>query len=146
MRSRIIWIVAIAAALADGAATADAQEGKEAAVRQAEQGLGAELFNKRCAQCHSLEKGKNGNGPSLYGIVDRRAAVVPGFKYSRALRQMAADKDLTWNEENLAAFLGRPSLLVPGTRMAFPGVKDEEGLIALVEWIKANSGPPSGNP
>lgn len=136
----------MAAALADGAATADAQEGKEVAVQEAEQDLGAELFNKRCAQCHSLEEGKNGNGPSLYGIIDRQAAVVPGFKYSRALRQKAADNDLRWNEENLAAFLSRPSLLVPGTRMAFPGVKDEEGLIALVEWVKANSGPPSEVP
>ena len=107
---------------------------------------GEALFNKRCAQCHSLAEGKNGNGPSLFRIVDREAAVVPGFKYSRALTAMAADESLKWSEENLTAFLTRPSLLVPGTRMAFPGVKKEEDLAALVAWIKANSGPPSGTP
>ncbi|MCK5496793.1 MAG: c-type cytochrome, partial [Hyphomicrobiaceae bacterium] len=103
---------------------------------------GEALVNKRCAQCHSLVEGKNGNGPSLFRIVGREAAVVPGFKYSRALRRMAADESLKWSEENLTAFLTRPSLLVPGTRMAFPGVKKEEDLAALVAWIKANSGPP----
>lgn len=107
---------------------------------------GEGMFKKRCAQCHSLADGRNGNGPSLFRIIGREAAVLPGFKYSRAMRQMAADESLTWSEENLTSFLARPSLLVPGTRMAFPGVKKEEDLMNLIAWIKANSGPPSGEP
>lgn len=107
---------------------------------------GKALFVKQCAQCHSLAKDKNGNGPSLHRVVGRMAASVPGFKYSRAMRQMAAEDELVWSEENLARFLERPSLLVPGTRMAFPGMKNKEDLSSLIEWIKANSGPTSDQP
>lgn len=145
MRLKFIGTIAVAAALTAGIAPAWAQEGKKAAVQAETPDAGGALFKKRCAQCHSLEDGKNSNGPSLYGIVNRDAAVYPGFKYSRALRQMAA-KSLRWDEENLAAFLSRPSRFAPGTRMAFPGVKNEAELAALVEWIKANSGPASGEP
>jgi len=136
--------LALAVALAICATQASAQEAGKAATAD-DVSAGEALFNKRCAQCHSLMEGKNGNGPSLFRIVDREAAVVPGFKYSRALRRMAAEESLKWSEENLTAFLTRPSLLVPGTRMAFPGVKKEEDLAALVAWIKANSGRPSGS-
>ncbi len=100
----------------------------------------AALFNNKCARCHSLVEGKNGNGPSLFGIIGREAAALPGFKYSRALRQMAADESLIWSEENLAAFLARPSLLVPGTRMAFGGFRKEADIENLIAWIKANGG------
>ena len=143
MRLSHFRVIAFAAVLAACATQASAQEEAKAA-----DGIsaGAALFNKRCAQCHSLLEGKNGNGPSLFGIVGREAAVVPGFKYSRALRRMAADDSLKWSEENLTTFLTRPSLLVPGTRMAFPGVKKEEDLATLVAWIKANSGSPAGDP
>lgn len=120
------------------------EEGK--AANAVEVSAGEALFNKRCRQCHSLAEGKNSNGPSLFRVIDREAAALPGFKYSRALRQMAADEALKWSEENLTAFLARPSLLVPGTRMAFPGFRKEEDLAILVAWIKANSVPPSGNP
>ena len=145
MRSNFITMIAVAAALAAGMAPAWAQEGNKAAVPAKKPDPGEALFNKRCAQCHSLEDGKNSNGPSLYGIVNRGAAVYPGFKYSRAMRQMAK-RPLRWSEENLTAFLSRPSRFAPGTRMAFPGVKNEKDLAALVEWIKANSGPASGEP
>jgi cytochrome c len=145
MRLSYFRILALAVALAVCAAPAPAQEeGKAAEAAGTDAGEG--LFNKSCAQCHSLAEGKNGNGPSLFRIIGRKAAVLPGFKYSRALRQMAADESLTWSEVNLATFLGRPSLLVPGTRMAFPGVKKEEDLATLLAWIKTNSGPPSAEP
>lgn len=145
MRSDHIRTLAVAAVLALCAMPAPAQEG---AITVDADGVdaGEALFNKRCAQCHSLADGKNGNGPSLFRIVNKQAAVVPGFKYSRALRQLAAEESLKWNEENLASFLTQPSLLVPGTRMAFPGMGNEGDLAILIEWIKANSGPPSGEP
>ena len=145
MRLGNIRLLAVGMALALCAAPATAQEGKKAAEAESVD-IGKALFSKRCAQCHSLADGKNGNGPSLFRVINREAAMVPGFKYSRALRQMAADESLKWSEENLIAFLTRPSLLVPGTRMAFPGMSSEESLAALIEWIKANSGPPWGEP
>lgn len=145
MRLGNIRLLAVGMALALCAAPATAQEGKKAAEAESVD-IGKALFSKRCAQCHSLADGKNGNGPSLFRVINREAAMVPGFKYSRALRQMAADESLKWSEENLTAFLTRPSLLVPGTRMAFPGMSSEESLAALIEWIKANSGPPWEEP
>lgn len=143
MRLSNIRILALAATLAIGASQASAQEAAKTADSA---DAGEVLFDKKCAQCHSLVEGKNGNGPSLYGIVDRAAAVVPGFKYSRALQRMAANESLIWDEDNLAAFLTRPSLLVPGTRMAFPGMENEKDLAVLLEWIRANSGPSSREP
>lgn len=145
MRLGNIRLLAVGMALALCAAPATAQEGEKVAEAESVD-IGEALFSKRCAQCHSLADGKNGNGPSLFRVINREAAMVPGFKYSRALRQMAADESLKWSEENLTAFLTRPSLLVPGTRMAFPGMSSEESLAALIEWIKANSGPPWGEP
>ena len=145
MKLNYFRILALAGAFTMYAAAAPAQEEGNTADADSVS-AGEALFNKRCAQCHSLVEGRNGNGPSLFGIVNREAAAVPGFKYSRALRQMAADESLKWSEENLIAFLTRPSLLVPGTRMAFPGMRNEEDLATLVDWIKANSGPPSGEP
>lgn len=145
MRSDHIRTLAVAVALALCAMSATAQE--EAKTADADDiAVGEALFNKKCAQCHSLADGKNGNGPSLFRIVNREAALLSGFKYSRALRQLSAGESLKWTEENLTAFLARPSLLVPGTRMAFPGIENEADRAALVEWIKANSGPPWGEP
>lgn len=133
------------AGLVVGGAQVPAQQAAQPAALPPED-PGEVLFVKKCAQCHSLAKDKNGNGPSLHGIVGRQAASVAGFKYSRAMRQMATDDALEWSEENLLLFLERPSFLVPGTRMAFPGIRTKEDLAALVAWIKANSGPPSGQP
>jgi len=138
--------IAIAVALAFYASPTLAQEQDKAEDKTVAVDPGEGLFNKRCAVCHSLAEGKNGNGPSLFRIIGRKAAVLPGFKYSRALRQTAADEALAWSEKNLAIFLTRPSRLVPGTRMAFPGVKKKDDVATLVAWIKANSGPPSGDP
>jgi len=143
MKSNAVRILAIAAAL-NLCAVKTYAAGSEEAPAAENVSPGEALFNRKCAQCHSLAEGKNGSGPTLYGIVDREAAVVPGFKYSRAMRDMAQDPGLEWNDANLAAFLARPSHLVPGTRMAFPGIADEKQLAALIDWLKANSGPPSG--
>ena len=93
--------IAFAVALALYAGQAFAQGADEAAGVKADEaagvGAGGELFKKRCAPCHSLADGRNGNGPSLFGIIDRKAADLSSFKYSRALRQMAADDSLKWS-------------------------------------------------
>ena len=143
MKSIFTWMIAVAAMSMACAGAASAQQAGQETIPA---DPGAILFEKRCAQCHSLSKGKNGNGPSLHGVINRPAASEPGFKYSRAMRQMAAEESLNWSEEYLAAFVARPSQLVPGTRMAFAGMENEEDREALVAWIKANSGPPFNEP
>lgn len=131
---RVIAVLAVSAAISPAAIAQDAAKDDSAETGQA-------LFEKKCGQCHSLAQGKNGNGPSLYGLMNRRAATVAGFKYSRAMRAKANEESLIWTESALSEYLTRPSDLVPGTRMAFPGLKDDEKRAALIEWIKNNSGP-----
>jgi cytochrome c len=72
---------------------------------------GAAVFNDRCADCHTL--GASSQGPDLVGVVGRRAASLPGYPYSAALKASG----LTWTPANLDQFLQGPRQLVPGTAM-----------------------------
>jgi cytochrome c len=115
------WVLAIAmiAAVPVAAMAADADAGKA-------------VFNK-CKACHQVDK--NGVGPHLGQVVGRKAASVEGFKYSPALEKSG----LTWDEATLDKWLQGPSKLVPGTKMIFPGIKDETdraNLIAYLETLK----------
>ena len=82
---------------------------------------GKKIF-KKCKACHDVKEGKNKVGPSLYNIVGATAGSVEGFKYSKAL----LESGLTWDEENLRAFVTKPKKLIPGNRMAFAGLKKEK--------------------
>lgn len=72
---------------------------------------GRTLYEARCGGCHSLDA--NRVGPLHRGVVGRRAASVPNYNYSQALRASS----LTWTEANLDRWLSGPTRLVPGTRM-----------------------------
>ncbi|WP_284419533.1 MULTISPECIES: c-type cytochrome [unclassified Bradyrhizobium] len=93
--------------------------------------LGEAQFKKFCAMCHSLEPGRNKLGPSLFGVLDRKAGTVAGFNYSSANRASG----LVWTRETLDAYLADPQKMVPGTLMAFPGVKNAGDREALVEFL-----------
>jgi len=97
---------------------------------------GKKVF-KKCAACHQVGEGaKNRSGPILTGILGNPAGAVEGFKYSKALKKMAAD-GLHWNEKELAAFLAKPRAFMKGTKMAFAGLKKEADQAALVEYLKS---------
>lgn len=96
---------------------------------------GEKVFNK-CKACHSLEEGKNKVGPSLHGVIGRQAAAVDGFKYSKAMQ----DSGLTWDEDTLEKYLANPRGVVPGTRMAFAGLKKDDEIEDVLAYIKANGG------
>ena len=87
-----------------------------------------------CKACHSVEPGKNGIGPSLAGIFGDKAATVPGFEFSDAMKSSG----LTWNQATLDRYLTDPRGTVPGTKMAFGGVADAAKRQAIIDWIKAN--------
>jgi len=93
--------------------------------------LGKKVFNK-CKACHALKAGKNKVGPSLYGIMDRKAGTVAGFKYSKAMKASG----LTWNEEALRNYLEKPRKFVKGTRMAFSGIKKKKQMDNLIAYLK----------
>lgn len=95
---------------------------------------GKQVFNK-CAICHSPVKGRNGIAPSLFDVVGRKAASLPGYSYSEALK--ASGK--TWDERTLDAWLTDPHKLVPETKMTFPGLpkaEDRANVIAYLETLK----------
>jgi cytochrome c len=82
-----------------------------------------------CAICHSRQaKVPSPAGPNLSGVVGRKAASLPGFKYSRALRESAK----TWSPEQLDLFLKAPQTAVPGTAMAFAGLRNPEDRAAVI--------------
>lgn len=85
----------------------------------ADPATGQSVF-KTCAACHAVEPGKKKLGPSLHGVVGRKAGSVAGFNYSKAMKNAGH----VWSEANLDAYLTNPRKFVPGNRMPFPGLKD----------------------
>ncbi|MDH3230328.1 MAG: cytochrome c family protein [Alphaproteobacteria bacterium] len=126
MKHRTVKVIGLVAALAAFSAPALADGDADA---------GKKVFNK-CKACHTLAEGKNKVGPSLFGVLGKSAASVQGFKYSKALKESG----LTWDEETLEKFLTKPKDLVPGTRMAFAGLKKDDDIENVVAYIKANGG------
>ena len=95
---------------------------------------GKKVFSK-CAVCHTAVAGKNGLGPSLFGVVGRPSASVAGYNYSDAMK--AANK--TWDEATLNAYLTDPKAAVPGNKMAFAGLPnpdDRANVIAYLATLK----------
>lgn len=91
---------------------------------------GARLYVK-CAACHSLEEGVHSAGPSLFGIMGRKAGQAEGFLFSWALESSG----VTWNPEALDAFLANPMAYIPGSVMPFAGMKNDAEREALVCWL-----------
>lgn len=86
----------------------------------------------RCAACHDLNTGKTVLGPSLKGIVGRKAGSVAGFSYSAAMKAKAID----WTPANLDAFITAPTHYVPGTRMPFAGLPDAKDRADLIAYLQ----------
>jgi cytochrome c len=98
---------------------------------------GRRLF-VRCTACHSLGAGEHRVGPSLHGVIGRRAASAPGYRgYSPALRTA----DIVWDEAVLARFIASPEAVVPGTTMAAAGVASEAEVRDLLAYLREASAP-----
>lgn len=86
---------------------------------------GQRLFNQ-CRVCHTInEGGRNGVGPNLWHVAGRNMASLEGFNYSPAFRAKAGEVG-AWTDEALRHYLSNPGAMVPGTRMSFPGFRDDE--------------------
>ncbi|MEO7775713.1 MAG: c-type cytochrome [Steroidobacteraceae bacterium] len=97
---------------------------------------GQAIFQQRCGICHSVVvAGGPVLGPTLRGILGRKAGAVPEFKmYSTAL----AGSNLTWDVKTLDAFLAAPMSKVPGTTMPMPlpDVAERADVIAYLATLK----------
>jgi cytochrome c len=95
-----------------------------------------EAVFKRCRACHAIgPAAKNKAGPVLTGIVGKKAASVPGFNYSDAMKE-AASGGLVWTEPQLAKFLESPDTFLPNNVMAFPGIKNPADVNDRVAFLK----------
>ena len=96
---------------------------------------GAEVF-KKCRACHDVgPDAKNKVGPLLNDILGRKAGTIEGFAYSEA-NKAAGGKDLTWTEDVLFKYLENPLTFMPGTKMAFAGLKDPQDRKDLIAFLK----------
>jgi cytochrome c len=114
-----------AAALAMAASAAHAQPAGDPT-------KGAAVFDDNCSECHGLQG--VGQGPSLIGVVGRKAGVAPGYDYTAAL----GASGLTWTPANLDRFLTGPKTLIPGTAMStqVPDPTERRNLIAYLGTLK----------
>ncbi|NWH09677.1 MAG: cytochrome c family protein [Alphaproteobacteria bacterium] len=96
---------------------------------------GAVVF-KQCAACHSLKQGENKVGPSLFGVIGRKAGTVEGFNYSKVNKESGID----WTEQVMFEYLEKPAKTMPGTKMAFAGLKKPEDRTAVIAYIQQNGG------
>jgi cytochrome c2 len=91
---------------------------------------GAQVFTQ-CKICHSLEAGKNMLGPTLHGLIGRKAGSVPGYAYSPAMKSA----NVTWTDDTLSKYLSDPKAFIPGDKMAFTGIKDPSKLGDLLAYL-----------
>ena len=87
---------------------------------------------RQCAACHSPASGAPGIGPSLARVYGSKAGSRPGYNYSAKMVQSG----LTWDDPTLARFLSDPKGTVPGSKMAFAGLKRPEDVLAIVAYLK----------
>tara|TARA_B100000575_G_C22897007_1_gene521677 strand:- start:227 stop:766 length:540 start_codon:yes stop_codon:yes gene_type:complete len=99
---------------------------------------GEKIF-KKCAACHSINKGgKNNIGPALYNVVGRKIGGVEGYKYSKALAAYGKD----WSFEELNGFLIKPAKWIKGTKMAYAGLRKEKDRASVIKYLNQNSDSP----
>jgi cytochrome c len=87
---------------------------------------------EECATCHTLERGVNNVGPSLFGLFERKAGEIADFRYSPALKKSG----IAWNPQTLDSFIADPQKEVPGNRMPFAGMPDAGDRADLIAYLQ----------
>ena len=88
---------------------------------------------RKCASCHQVGRyAQAGYGPQLNGIIGRKAAATPDFKYSEAMKKSG----IVWTEQKLAAYMRAPHDVVPGTSMRFWGIGDDQQIADLLVYMR----------
>ncbi len=122
---------------------AKAPTGVAALLAAADPAAGAKAI-KRCAGCHTLNKGgKHRLGPNLWDLVGRPIASAAGYKYSKALKGKSGE---TWDYDNLDAYLTKPKAWAPGTKMSFAGIKKPGQRADLIAHLRSLSDNPAALP
>ena len=86
-----------------------------------------------CRACHQVgETAKNAVGPVLNGLIGRPAGTFPGYSYSEANK----NSGLTWDEATFRDYIKDPRAKIPGTKMIYSGLKDEQKTTDLLAFLK----------
>lgn len=99
----------------------------------AETEAGKAFFLQRCQVCHNPHSKATTYGPSLIGVVGRKAGTVQGFAYSEAVR----NSGIVWTDEALKAWMADNDHFLPGTRMRHVGVEDAAERDMILEYLKS---------
>ena len=103
---------------------------------------GEKIF-KKCSACHMIAAdGKNMIGPNLWGIIGKKTASAPDYKYSKAL----ASYSKNWTFEEINGFLIKPQAHIKGTKMAFAGLRKEKDRASVILYLNAKSQNPQPTP
>jgi cytochrome c len=99
---------------------------------------GAKVF-KKCTACHSIAQG-GGNkiGPTLWGVLGRKAGSISDYKYSKAM----AAHGKTWSFDEMNSFLIKPKDWIKGTKMSFAGLKNAKDRAAVILYMNENTDNP----
>jgi cytochrome c len=100
-----------------------------APARAADAAHGKELY-QACIACHSEKP--DAIGPSLKGVVGRKAAALDDFRYSAPMKRA----NLTWDDTNLKAYIADPQATVKGNRMPFGGVREAKDVDDILAYLK----------
>ena len=95
---------------------------------------GEKVFKRTCATCHiATKEGPKRLGPSLFGIVGRKTGTVEGFRYSEANK----NANIVWSPDTLEPYLADPKKIIPGTIMAFAGLKKAEDRANVIAYLQS---------
>lgn len=130
-----------------GSAVATAPQGAPditALLASADAAKGAAFFGKKCAVCHTAEKGVGHKvGPNLWGVMERKIAAAPGFNFSDGLKAHAGED---WSVEHMNQFQYNPRKWAPGTIMAYAGTKKDQDRADLIAYLYSLSDNPKPLP
>jgi cytochrome c len=104
-----------------------------ASIARAQDAAKGEAVFRKCIVCHAVgENARNKTGPQLNGLFGRKAGGAAGYSYSSA----NSSSGVVWDESNFSAYIKNPAGFMPGTKMAFAGLADEQEIKDLIAYLK----------